>query len=75
MNNYDRIYEEISKETGALAPANDLDPTLLLDLILDIVDLEDQNQIKQVNINQQIQGKILLFAQNKLRGEDKNVKV
>lgn len=71
MNNYDRIYAEISKATEELGPTNDVAPDLLLDLILGIVDVEDQNQVKQVpKINQQIQGRILLFAQNKIRGEE-----
>lgn len=71
MNNYDRIYAEIAKESEALALDSDLEPRLLLDLIMRIVDLEDQHRTKNVpRINQQIQEKILLFAQNKLRIEE-----
>lgn len=71
MNNYDRIYAEIAKESEALALDSDLEPRLLLDLIMGIVDLEDQHRTKNVpRIKQQIQEKILLFAQNKLRIEE-----
>ena len=77
MNNYERIYDEIAKETEALASVNDLESQLLLDLIMEIVDLEDQNRTKRVpRINQQIQEKILLIAQNILRiKEEGNVEV
>lgn len=68
MNNYDRIYTEIAKESEVLASDSDLEPPLLLKLIMEIVDLEDQHRTKNVfRIKQQIQENILLFAQNQLR--------
>lgn len=71
MNNYDRIYAEISKESEALGSASDLDPGLLLNLIMEIVDMEDRNRTRKVpKIHQQIQGKILLVAQDKIRKEE-----
>lgn len=71
MNNYDRIYAEIAKESEVLASDSDRESRLLLDLIMEIVDLEDQHRTKNVpRINQQIQERILLFAQNKLRIEE-----
>lgn len=71
MNNYDRIYAEIAKESEVLASDSESGSRLLLDLIMGIVDLEDQHRTKNVpRINQQIQEKILLFAQNKLRIEE-----
>ena len=72
MNNYERIYEEISQATEELGPANGLDPELLLNLIMDIVQIEDQNRIRKVfNIKKQIQAKILLVAQNKIGNSSK----
>lgn len=71
MNNYDRIYAEITKESEALASGSGLEPSLWRGLIMEIVDLEDQHRTKPVaRINRQIQEKILLFAQNKLRIEE-----
>lgn len=71
MNNYDRIYSEISKESEIIGPASGLDSDLLLDLIMEIVDIEHRNQTKRVpNINQQIRTKILLVAQDKIRKEE-----
>ena len=68
VNNYDRIYTEITKESEVLASDSGLEPNLWRELIMEIVDLEDQHRTKNVpRINQQIQEKILLFAQNKLR--------
>lgn len=67
MNNYDRIYREISKATEELGPVNGLDPKLLLNLIMEVVQIEDQNRTKKVpNINKQVQAKILLIAQGKI---------
>lgn len=71
MNNYDRIYAEINKESEVLASDTDLEPRLWLELIMEIVDLEDQHRTKPVpRINQQFQEKILLFAQSKLSIEE-----
>lgn len=71
MNNYDRIYLEISKESEAHGSASDLDAGLLLNLIMEIVEMEDLNRTKKVpKIHQKIQEKILLVAQNKIRKEE-----
>lgn len=71
MNNYDRIYTEITKESEAPSSDSGLEPILWRELIMEIVDLEDQHRTKNVpRINQQIQEKILLFAQNKLRTKE-----
>lgn len=67
MNNYDRIYEEISNVTKELGPANGLDPELLLNLIMEVVQIEDRHRtIRVPNINKQIQAKILLISQGKI---------
>lgn len=67
MNNYDRIYEEISNATEELGPANGLDPELLLNLIMEVVQIEDRHRtIRVPNINKRIQAKILLIAQGKI---------
>ncbi len=71
VNNYDRIYAEISKESEALGPDSGLDSDLLLDLVMAIVEIEHRNQTKKVhNINQLIREKILLVAQDKIRNEE-----
>lgn len=63
MNNYDRIYKEVSKESKALGLSSDLEPDMLIDLIMEILSLEDQHQDKRIfNITQQVQDKILSYS-------------
>ena len=48
VSNFDRIFEEIRQEARQIAPRHGLEPDLLVELIMKIVDSEDQNRIKSV---------------------------
>lgn len=69
VSNYDRIYAEITKEAEQLASECGVDPTALVDLVLEIVDLEDQHRIKPIRIRQLIEERILATAVAQLRHE------
>lgn len=58
VNNYDRIFAEITREAERLAPGN-VNSSALVDLAMEIVDLEDQHRIKPGRINQLIEDKII----------------
>ena len=58
VNNLDRIFEEIKKESHRLAPDHNIDPEELLELTMQIVNLEDENAIKKIPINKMIKGEI-----------------
>lgn len=58
VNNLDRIFKEIKKESYRLAPDHNIDPQELLELTMQIVDLEDENAIKKIPINKMIKGEI-----------------
>ena len=45
VSNYDRIFSEITTEAQRLAPDHDIDPTALVNLAMEIVDLEDQHRL------------------------------
>lgn len=59
MNNYDRIFSEITREAKRLAPDN-VDPDVLVNLAMEIVNLEDQHRVKHTNIIQRIEDKIIM---------------
>lgn len=59
MNNYDRIYEELKRQSDRLAPEYDIDPEKLLALTMLIVDQEDKNAVKRIAINKIVEGEIL----------------
>lgn len=55
VNNFERILEEIKIEAGRTAQDYNLEPEVVVKLIMDIVDLQDQHRIKAVaGINQKI---------------------
>ena len=67
VNNYDRILTEIKKEAQRSAPEHNIDPDALVSLAMEIVDLEDQNRIKNIaRIKQRIEGLILTTAMNQM---------
>ena len=71
VNNYDRIYTEIKKEAQLSAPEHNIDSDALVNLVMEIVDLEDQNQIKNVaRIKQHIEGMILTTAPDQMMREE-----
>lgn len=61
VNNYDRIFSEITKEAEDLASDN-IDSEILVNLTMEIVDLEDQHRIKPTRINQLVEDKIVASA-------------
>ena len=61
VNNYDRIFSEITKEAEDLASDN-IDSEILVNLTMEIVDLEDQHRIKPTRINQRVEDKIVASA-------------
>lgn len=61
VNNYDRIFSEITKEAEDLA-SDDIDSEILVNLTMEIVDLEDQHRIKPTRINQLVEDKIVASA-------------
>ena len=65
VNNYDRIFDEITEEARRLPPNADINPELLVKLTMEIVDLEDQHRIRNIRINQLIREKIFNTAVNK----------
>ena len=71
VSNYNRILDEIRKESHQIAGAYGLEPQTAVDLIMDIVDLEDRNRVKAVAaIKQQVKGLIENAAQTKGSRED-----
>lgn len=58
VNNYDRIFSEITREAERLA-SDDIDSDILIALAMEIVDLEDQHRIKAIRINKLIEDKIV----------------
>ena len=71
VNNYDRIYTEIKKEAQCSAPEHHIDSDVLVNLVMEIVDIEDQNQIKNVaRIKQRIEGMILTTATDQIMREE-----
>ena len=59
VSNFERIFHEIRDEANRIAPDYGLDPKIVVDLVMDIVDLEDQHRIKaQHRIHQKIKGMI-----------------
>ena len=63
VNNYDRIYAEITAEAEQLAAEHEIDADALVTLAMAIVDLEDQHRVKSIhNIRQRIDEAILATA-------------
>ena len=59
VSNYNRILDEIKRESHQIADTYGLEPQTAVELIMDIVDLEDRNRVKAVaGINQQVKGLI-----------------
>ena len=62
MNNYDRIFEEVKKQSDRLAPEYDVDPDDLLTLTMSIVNQEDQNSVKPIAINKIVEQEIMAIV-------------
>ena len=59
VSNFDRIFDEITREAKLIAPKHGLDPDALVELIMNIVNSEDQHRIKSVaRIHQKVKGMI-----------------
>ena len=58
VNNYDRIFAEIEKRAAREAPQG-LAPSVLVDLILEVVDLEDR---KAARIRQKVENRVRAVA-------------
>lgn len=61
VNNYDRIFSEITKEAEHVASGN-IDSEILVNLTMEIVDLEDRHRIKPTRINQLVEDRIIASA-------------
>ena len=71
VSNYDRIYTEINKEAQRFAPEHNIDPDVLVELTMEIVDLEDQHRIKPIaRIRQRIDELIHNIAVNQMKREE-----
>ena len=71
VSNYDRIYSEIKKEAQSLAPQHNIEPTAIVDLAMEIVDLEDQHRIKNVaRIRQRVEELIHATAIRQMESEE-----
>ena len=71
VNNYDRIYTEINKEAQRFAPEHNIDPDMLVELAMEIVDLEDRHRIKPIaHIRQRIEELIHNTAVNQMKREE-----
>jgi hypothetical protein len=69
VSNYDRIFAEINKEAAILGKENNVDPELLVELVMEIVDLEDQNRTKPTRIKQLVEERIITAAQTAMSKE------
>lgn len=70
VNNSDRIKTEIKRQANQIAPGNNIDPSLLSDLTMQIVDLVDDHSRKRNHrINQAIEDKLTTVARNIQAGE------
>ena len=71
VSNYDRIYTEINKEAQRFAAEHDIDPDVLVELAMEIVDLEDQHRIRNVaRIKQRIEELIHNTVVNQMKREE-----
>ena len=71
VNNYDRILTEIKKEAQRSAPEHNINPDLLVNLVMEIVDLEDQHRISHIaRIKQRIEELILTTAMSQMTREE-----
>ena len=62
VNNYDRIFVEIHKESARIEEEQGTSADMLVDLVLDIVDLEDQHRVKRSAINKNVENAIVQAA-------------
>ena len=59
VSNFQRILNELRKESHRIARTYELEPEALVRLIMEIVDLEDKNRVSAVaRINQKLKGMI-----------------
>lgn len=71
VSNYDRIYIEIKKEAQRFAPEHNIDPDVLVELVMNIVDLVDRHRIKNIpRIKQRIKELIQDTAINQLKTKE-----
>ena len=70
VSNYDRIFAEITNEAATLGDENDIDPAVLVALVMEIVDLEDQNRTKAIRIKQLVEDRIVTAAQTIMSAAD-----
>ena len=71
VSNFQRLLDEIRKESHRIARTYGLEPEAVVNLIMEIVDLEDKNRVNAVaRINQRIRGMIESAAQAGGPGDD-----
>ena len=74
MNNYDRIFQEIQRESRRISPEYGVNSDELLNLTMGIVDQEDKHSIKSIAINKIVEQEIMkLVDQMSERKGYKNV--
>lgn len=66
VSNFDRIFAEIGKEAALLGPDHGVDPEILTELVMEIVDLEDQNRTKAIRIKQLVEERIVATVRTRL---------
>ena len=59
VSNFRRILAEIKREANSVAPDHELEPGLVVELIMSIVNLEDRHRIRtEARIKQKVKGMI-----------------
>ncbi len=62
VSNYNRIFEEITAEANRIGYEKNLQTEPLIELVMEIVNTEDQNRIKQFSINKNVENIITTAA-------------
>ena len=70
VSNFDRIYAEITRESGRVAADHDVEAHILVELVMAIVDLEDQHLAKRTNVSKQVADLIENVARYRMKDEE-----
>ena len=69
VSNFDRIYKEITSESARVAKEHDVDADALTELVMEIVNIEDQNVARKLNVLQQVTNLIKNAARSVIKDE------
>lgn len=62
VSNIDRISAEIKAQAARIAPDHDLDPNVLVELAMEIVDLEDRHRTQATSVKKKMEDCIVAVA-------------